>query len=201
MVGTRRERIAVGATAALWLGLVAWSGYLVLFANAPHFDALYVLGALLLCALAALAVMMYHGRQQALDYRMKGLRFRTLVQTAQDLIWAVDADGRWAYVNDAVRRIYGYEPEELLGRHYKDILAPGEEKKLREVIEQTESGVPLHPPRSCGTRRAACSARWAPPPTSRTCTRCRRRCSSTSGCVRSRRSAAASPTTSTTCSR
>ncbi|MHC5051987.1 MAG: hypothetical protein ACYTGK_15410, partial [Planctomycetota bacterium] len=66
MVGTRRERLAVGATAALWLGLVAWSGYLVLFADAPHFDALYVLGALLLCALAALAVMMYHGRQQAL---------------------------------------------------------------------------------------------------------------------------------------
>jgi len=144
LVGTRRERIAVGATAALWLGLVAWSGYLVLFADAPNFDALYVLGALLLCALAALAVMMYHGRQQALDYRMKGLRFRTLVQTAQDLIWAVDADGRWAYVNDAARRIYGYEPEELVGRRYKEILAPGEEKKLREVFEQTESGVPVH---------------------------------------------------------
>jgi PAS domain S-box-containing protein len=144
LVGTRRERIAVGATAALWLGLVAWSGYLVLFADAPNFDALYVLGALLLCALAALAVMMYHGRQQALDYRMKGLRFRTLVQTAQDLIWAVDADGRWAYVNDAARRIYGYEPDELVGRRYKDILAPGEEKKLREVFEQTENGVPVH---------------------------------------------------------
>ncbi len=42
-------------------------------------------------------------------------RYRTLVQTAQDLIWSVDASGEWTFVNDAARAIYGMDPEQLLG--------------------------------------------------------------------------------------
>lgn len=42
-------------------------------------------------------------------------RYRTLVQTAQDLIWSVDASGEWTFVNDAARAIYGMDPSELLG--------------------------------------------------------------------------------------
>jgi PAS domain S-box-containing protein len=47
-------------------------------------------------------------------------QYRNLVETSQDLIWSVDAEGRLTFVNQAVRQIYGYEPEEMLGRLFSD---------------------------------------------------------------------------------
>ena len=51
-------------------------------------------------------------------------QYRNLVETSQDLIWSVDADGRLTFVNQAVRQIYGYEPEEMLGRLFTDFYPP-----------------------------------------------------------------------------
>ena len=39
-------------------------------------------------------------------------KYRMLVETSQDLIWAIDLENRFTFVNDAVRRIHGYEPED-----------------------------------------------------------------------------------------
>src|SRR6476661_6537396 len=39
-------------------------------------------------------------------------KYRSLVETSQDMIWSVDASGRYTFVNPAVKYIYGYEPEE-----------------------------------------------------------------------------------------
>ena len=41
-------------------------------------------------------------------------RYRNLVVTAHDLVWSMDINGKWTYLNEAARHIYGYEPEELL---------------------------------------------------------------------------------------
>ncbi len=50
--------------------------------------------------------------------------YRNLVETSNDLIWSVDAEGRWTYLSPrAVRRIYGFEPGELLGRELKEACA------------------------------------------------------------------------------
>ena len=43
-------------------------------------------------------------------------KYRDVVETSQDLIWSVDAHGRWTFVNRAALRIYGCDPEELRGR-------------------------------------------------------------------------------------
>jgi diguanylate cyclase (GGDEF)-like protein/PAS domain S-box-containing protein len=43
--------------------------------------------------------------------------YRSLVETSNDLVWSVDGQGRWSYLNPAAaRRIYGEEAEALLGR-------------------------------------------------------------------------------------
>jgi diguanylate cyclase (GGDEF)-like protein/PAS domain S-box-containing protein len=42
--------------------------------------------------------------------------WRSLAENTHDLLWSVDSDGRWSYVNaPAVRRIYGADPAALLG--------------------------------------------------------------------------------------
>jgi diguanylate cyclase (GGDEF)-like protein/PAS domain S-box-containing protein/excisionase family DNA binding protein len=47
-------------------------------------------------------------------------RYRDLVETSHDLIWATDAQGRFTYVNTASVEVFGLRPEELLGRCFFD---------------------------------------------------------------------------------
>ena len=68
--------------------------------------------------------------------------YRTLVETSHDLIWSVDGEGRWTFVNSAVRSIYGYEPSEMLGRPFTDFVSPEQATKDLEVFARIKAGVP-----------------------------------------------------------
>lgn len=48
--------------------------------------------------------------------------FRTLVETTDDGIYRLDADGRFAAVNDAFADLTGYAREELLEEHVSILL-------------------------------------------------------------------------------
>jgi diguanylate cyclase (GGDEF)-like protein/PAS domain S-box-containing protein/excisionase family DNA binding protein len=47
-------------------------------------------------------------------------RYRDLVETSHDLIWATDAQGSFTYLNNAAQDIFGLAPSELLGRCFFD---------------------------------------------------------------------------------
>ncbi|MCC6534891.1 MAG: EAL domain-containing protein [Burkholderiales bacterium] len=47
-------------------------------------------------------------------------RYRDLVETSHDLIWATDAQGRFTYVNAASNEVFGLEPAEIIGRCFFD---------------------------------------------------------------------------------
>ncbi len=70
-------------------------------------------------------------------------QYRSLVETSHDLIWSVDAEGRWTFLNrDATRRIYGYEPEEMLGRVFTEFEKPEQAVKDMEVFGRVKAGQP-----------------------------------------------------------
>jgi len=50
--------------------------------------------------------------------------YHDLVETAQDLIWQVDAEGRYTYLNPAWEEVLGYRVEEMLGRPFSDFQRP-----------------------------------------------------------------------------
>lgn len=51
-------------------------------------------------------------------------KYRVLVESSQDVIWTTDNEGIYTYVSPAARRIYGYMPEEMLGRSWQEFLSP-----------------------------------------------------------------------------
>ncbi|HEV7392674.1 MAG TPA: EAL domain-containing protein, partial [Burkholderiales bacterium] len=50
-------------------------------------------------------------------------RYRDLVETSHDLIWATDAQGRFTYLNTASNDIFGLAPKDLMGRCFFDFEA------------------------------------------------------------------------------
>ena len=64
-------------------------------------------------------------------------RYRDLVETSYDLIWAVDETGRITYLNQACRKIYGREPEEMTGRMFLEFVPP--EQYEKDVAASSEA--------------------------------------------------------------
>ena len=70
-------------------------------------------------------------------------RYRDLVETAHDLVWSTDPDGHWSYLNRACKTIYGYDPEDMLGRHIGEYQAPDHGGQDLEAFEELLQGKDL----------------------------------------------------------
>ncbi|MEB3179776.1 MAG: PAS domain S-box protein [Nostocaceae cyanobacterium] len=67
-------------------------------------------------------------------------KYRTLVETSQDVVWMVDTSGRCTFVNSAVRQIYGYEPEEMIGRYFTDFMPPEQVAEQTSIFQRVLNG-------------------------------------------------------------
>jgi diguanylate cyclase (GGDEF)-like protein/PAS domain S-box-containing protein len=70
-------------------------------------------------------------------------RYRNLVETAHDLVWSVDTEGRWVYLNNAVTSIYGYKPDEMLGYTFMEFQASESKERDARAFEKVLSGEDL----------------------------------------------------------
>src|SRR5215207_946456 len=82
-------------------------------------------------------------RKQAEDaLRESQMKYKNLVETTHDLIWSVDAEGRITFLNRAAKEIYGYEPEELLGRSFFEVMDPPlddqDANRFKETIDHAD---------------------------------------------------------------
>lgn len=78
-------------------------------------------------------------------------RYQNLVETSHDLIWSVDAEGKITFMNRAAKEIYGYEPEELIGHSFIELMSsensqPADFGMIKELIGQADefTGVESH---------------------------------------------------------
>jgi len=68
-------------------------------------------------------------------------QYRRLVETSQDLIWSVDSQGRWTYLNEhAAKSIYGFSAKDMLGKHFIDFLPPEQVELDKNMFEKILSG-------------------------------------------------------------
>ncbi len=78
-------------------------------------------------------------------------KYRNLVETSQELIWSIDIQGLLTFVNSAAKRIYGYEPPEMIGRRFSEFLYPEQKTRQIEIFAQilgrtsTQSQTPSSP--------------------------------------------------------
>ncbi|RCJ18212.1 hypothetical protein A6770_06460 [Nostoc minutum NIES-26] len=70
-------------------------------------------------------------------------KYRHLVETSQDIIWSVDISGRITFVNSAVKRVYDYEPQEIMGLSWVDFILPEQVDRNQELFERILNGEPI----------------------------------------------------------
>ncbi|MGE3569876.1 MAG: PAS domain S-box protein [Burkholderiales bacterium] len=70
--------------------------------------------------------------------------YRNLVETTNDLVWSIDREGRWTYLNpEASRRIYGGASAGLLGQPWHALAAPPLRERDSAVFERVLAGEPV----------------------------------------------------------
>jgi len=69
-------------------------------------------------------------------------KYRLLVDNSYDLIWTLTVEGVFTYISPSWKKILGYEPVQVIGRHFRFFVHPDDEavcdKYLRLAIERKE---------------------------------------------------------------
>lgn len=66
----------------------------------------------------------------------------SFVDLLMDAVFAVDADARVVYVSAACERIFGYTPQEMLGKNMFDMMLPDDRERTRQSVGDVMSGRP-----------------------------------------------------------
>jgi len=62
-------------------------------------------------------------------------RYETIIQTVEDPVYALDAEGRFAFVNEAVEPLTGYTPEELIGESVTTLVDADDYRAGVEMVQ------------------------------------------------------------------
>ncbi len=82
------------------------------------------------------AALQHSNRQLASAHQANQL----IMDNSQDVICSLDAQGRFLSVNAACRSLWGYAPEELIGRCYLVLVHPEDRARSKEVEDGTRHG-------------------------------------------------------------
>tara|TARA_B100000315_G_scaffold260416_1_gene321574 strand:- start:3403 stop:5466 length:2064 start_codon:yes stop_codon:yes gene_type:complete len=67
-------------------------------------------------------------------------KYRKLVETSHDLIWSVDTNGNFTFVNEASRITHGYEPDEMIGKPFTHFMTAEQAEKDMAIFAEIKKG-------------------------------------------------------------
>jgi len=67
-------------------------------------------------------------------------RHRFIVDNSPDMIYMLDGEGRFTFVNSRITKLLGYRPEEIVGRHYSELVHLDDIEKARYLLNERRGG-------------------------------------------------------------
>ncbi len=61
-------------------------------------------------------------------------KYQDLTETTNDLVWELDAKGRYTYVSPQVEKLWGTKPADMMGKTFFDAMPPIEKESALEVF-------------------------------------------------------------------
>ena len=66
-------------------------------------------------------------------------KYRSIVETTDEWIWEIDIEGRHTYSNNAIEKILGYKPEEVIGKDAFTLMLSEDHDSVKEMYETSVS--------------------------------------------------------------
>ncbi len=67
-------------------------------------------------------------------------RHRFIIDNSPDIIYMLDAEGRFTYLNERVSSVLGYRPDELIGQHFSVLLPKPDQQRMARVFAERRTG-------------------------------------------------------------
>jgi len=67
-------------------------------------------------------------------------RYKYLVENSPDIIYTLDDQGRFSFVNDAFERLLGVKREQVIGKHYSQVICAQDLEKSEHVFNERRTG-------------------------------------------------------------
>lgn len=93
------------------------------------------LAASLLFLIVAIGLILVYYEKTREEQRQSESRFRLLAENSTDMISRHNPEGIYLYVSPACQRLFGYEPEELLGRSAFDFVHPEDKDSINKTLK------------------------------------------------------------------
>lgn len=71
-------------------------------------------------------------------------RFRTMIETAHDIVWMLDKQGNVTYLNKIGKELSGFKTSEIVGKNYSFKVLKEDLPKVREAVIKTLGGKPQY---------------------------------------------------------
>jgi PAS domain S-box-containing protein len=71
--------------------------------------------------------------------------YEDLIEGLGDMVYTLDLNGHFTYINSAGLSLLGYRPEEILGRHFTEVLTPASARVAREHFARGVAGTETSP--------------------------------------------------------
>ncbi len=68
------------------------------------------------------------------------IEYKYMVENSPDLIYQLDTEGFFTFINSSVRKLLGYQPEDLIGKHYTDIIHEEDRERSRWLFNERRTG-------------------------------------------------------------
>lgn len=68
------------------------------------------------------------------EFRLAESRFKNLIDSANDFIYMLNLEGRFAYLSPGLKNVLGYEQSDLLNLQYADLMHPDDRAACAEVF-------------------------------------------------------------------
>jgi diguanylate cyclase (GGDEF)-like protein len=66
--------------------------------------------------------------------------YRYLVDSSPDIIYTLNVEGKFTFINDRAQQLLGYKPEELIGKHYSVLVHDEDLARARYVFNERRIG-------------------------------------------------------------
>ncbi len=67
-------------------------------------------------------------------------RYQYLVNASPDIIYTLDHDGKFTFINGAVESLLGYKNDQLIGKHYTSIVFEEDMDKAKNIFNERRTG-------------------------------------------------------------